>query len=76
MVKIENKTIKMITTTEEEIIEKMVGENHAFRRLNEVINFDELIAPYRELYSSIGDEGVDVIKGFIPSYDKFKQRGI
>jgi IS5 family transposase len=64
MVKIKNKTIKMITTTEEEIIEKMVGKNHAFRRLNEVINFDELIAPYRELYSSIGAEGVDVIKGF------------
>lgn len=64
MVKIEPKTIKMFTTTEEELIEKMVGSNHAFRRLNNLINFEELISPYRELYSTIGKEGVDVIKGF------------
>lgn len=64
MVKIESKTIKMITNTEEEIIEKMVDQNHAFRKLSNIINFEVLIAPYRELYSSIGAEGVDVIKGF------------
>ncbi|MCX6799731.1 MAG: hypothetical protein NT091_01120, partial [Candidatus Falkowbacteria bacterium] len=56
MVKIEPKTIKMITTTEEELIEKMVDNNHAFRRLNNLINFEELISPYRELYSTIGKE--------------------
>jgi len=64
MVKIEPKTIKMITTTEEELIEKMVSEKHAFRKLSSVVNFEELISPYRELYSSIGAEDVDVIKGF------------
>lgn len=64
MVKIEPKTIKMITTTEEEIIEKMVDKNHAFRKLSKVVDFETLISPYRELYSSIGAEGVDVIKGF------------
>jgi len=64
MVNCENKTIKMITTTEEEIIEKLVRHDHAFRKLNEVINFEELIIPYRELYSDIGKEGLDVIKGF------------
>ena len=64
MVKIEPKTIKMFTTTEEELIEKMVGSNHAFRKLNSLIAFEELISPYRELYSTIGKEGVDVIKGF------------
>jgi len=64
MVKIEPKTISMITTTEEELIEKMVSEKHAFRKLNNVIHFEALISPYRELYSSIGAEGVDVIKGF------------
>ena len=64
MVKIEPKTIKMITTTEEELIEKMVSEKHAFRKLNNVVDFEELISPYRELYSSIGAEGIDVIKGF------------
>ena len=60
----DNKTIKMITTTEEELIEKMVSEKHAFRKLSQVIDFEELISPYRKLYSDIGAEGVDVIKGF------------
>ena len=64
MVKIEPKTIKMITTTEEEIMEKLVKSDHAFRKLNEMIDFEELIVPYRKLYSDIGAEGVDVIKGF------------
>jgi len=49
MVKIEPKTIKMITTTEEELIEKMISGKHAFRKLNNVIDFEKLISPYREL---------------------------
>lgn len=64
MVKIEPKTIRMITTTEEEIMEKLVKSDHAFRKLNSVIDFETLVSPYRELYSSIGVEGIDVIKGF------------
>jgi IS5 family transposase len=64
MVKIDNKTVKWVTTTEEEIIEKMVDRNHAFRKLSSIIDFEILVYPYRELYSSIGAEGVDVIKGF------------
>lgn len=64
MVKQQNKTVKWVTTTEEEIIEKMVGQDHAFRKLNKIIDFEELAAPYRKLYSDIGAEGVDVIKGF------------
>jgi hypothetical protein len=33
--------------------------------LNQAVNFEELIAPYRDLYSSIGAEGIDgsVAKG-------------
>lgn len=64
MVKIEPKTIKMITTTEEEIIEKLIKPDNVFRKLNQLINFEELIAPYRDLYSDIGAEGIDVVKGF------------
>jgi IS5 family transposase len=64
MVKIEPKTISMITTTEEEIIEKIVQNNHVFRKLNSIIDFEKLISPYRELYSSVGTEGIDIIKGF------------
>lgn len=63
MVKRENMTIKMITTNEEEILEKLVPASHAFRKLNEVVNFAEVVSPYYELYSDIGTKGHDVIKG-------------
>ena len=64
MVNRENKTIKMITTNEEEILEKLVDENHAFRQLNELINFAEIVSPYYGLYSDIGAAGTDILKGF------------
>jgi IS5 family transposase len=64
MVNIENKTLKLFTSTEEEIIEKIVKEDHVFRKLNKLIDFEKLISPYRKLYSDTGAEGIDVIKGF------------
>jgi len=64
MVKRENKTIKMITTNEEEILEKLVAKDHTFRKLNEVINFAEVASPYYALYSEIGAKGIDILKGF------------
>ena len=64
MVKRENKTIKMITTNEEEILEKLVSSEHPFRKLNEVINFAEIASPYYALYSDIGAAGIDILKGF------------
>lgn len=64
MVNQENKTPRLFTSTEEEIIEKMIKEDHAFRKLKKIIDFEKLIAPYRKLYSDTGAEGIDVIKGF------------
>jgi len=64
MVKEENRTLKLFTSTEEEIFEKLIKEDHAFRKLKKIIDFEELIAPYRKLYSDTGAEGIDVIKGF------------
>lgn len=64
MVKTENKTLRLFTSTEEEIIERMIKEDHAFRKLKKIIDFEKLIAPYRKLYSNTGAEGIDVIKGF------------
>jgi len=64
MVNQENKTLRLFTSTEEEIIEKIVKEDHVFRKLNKIINFEKLIVPYRKLYSDTGAEGIDVIKGF------------
>jgi transposase, IS5 family len=64
MIQEENKTIKLFTSTEEEIIEKLVKEDHAFRKLNEIIDFEKLIIPYRKLYSDVGAEGINIVKGF------------
>ena len=64
MVNQENKTIKMITTNEEEILEKLVREDHAFRKIKELVNFCEIVSPYYSLYSDIGTKGIDIVKGF------------
>lgn len=64
MVKHDNKTVKWVTTTEEEIIEKMVDESHPFRKLNRLINFAEIISPYYQLYSDSGVAGINIVKGF------------
>lgn len=63
MVKRENKTIKMITTNEEEILEKLIPADHPFRKLNEIMNFAELVSPYYMLYSDTGTQGIDILKG-------------
>lgn len=64
MVKHDNKTVKWVTTTEEEIFEKMVDGDHPFRKLNQLINFAEIVSPYYQLYSEIGATGINIVKGF------------
>lgn len=54
----------MFISKEEEIMEKLVKEDHAFRKLNKIVNFEKLIVPCRSLYSDMGKEGIDVVKGF------------
>lgn len=64
MLKTKEQTGKLFLTIEEKIIEQLVREDHVFRKLNEIIDFSELVCPYRNLYSDIGAEGIDVVKGF------------
>jgi len=64
MVKTKEKTAKMFLTIEEKIIEQLVKEDHAFRKLNKIVNFEEILDPYYKLYSNIGVEGIDIVKGF------------
>jgi len=58
-----NQKTKLFTTDEEEIIEKLVKEEHVFRKLNNILDFDKLFTPLRKLYSTTGIEGIDVAKG-------------
>lgn len=64
MVSKEEKTVSWFRTNEEDIMEKMVKEDHAFRKLKNIIDFEEIAIPYRKLYSSTGAEGIDIVKGF------------
>ena len=64
MVNFENKTIKMITTNEEEILEKLVKSDDPFRKICELVNFHEIVSPYYNLYSKTGAKGIDIVKGF------------
>jgi IS5 family transposase len=65
MLKPINATVKWVTTSEEEILEKMISNDHAFRKLKTLIDFDALLAPYRStLYSDVGATGLDIGKGF------------
>jgi len=64
MVKQENKTIKMITTNEEEILEKLVKADDPFRKICELVNFYDIVSPYYNLYSDTGVKGIDIVKGF------------
>lgn len=59
-----NKSGKLLLTTEEELFNRIVDEKHPFRRLTAIIDFPTLIDPLRALYSTLGQTGIDIEKGF------------
>jgi len=64
MQKPSEKTEKMLLmSTEKEVFEIAVDASHPFRKLNAIINWSELIDPFRNSYSDLGDKGIDVEKG-------------
>jgi IS5 family transposase len=60
----DEKTKKMLLlSSEEEVFDLIIDKNHPLKRINEIINFEELIKPMRDAYSTIGSNGIDVEKG-------------
>lgn len=59
-----DKTSRMLLKTEEELFNTVIDENHPFRKLNQLIDFEAIIKPLRDLYSDWGQKGIDVNKGF------------
>lgn len=57
-------TTQMIFATEQEIFDALVTPDNAFRKINQLVNFTELVEPLRETYSDLGNTGFDVEKGF------------
>lgn len=55
---------KRLIEFEEEIFRRAVGENHAYKKLNRHINFEELVKPFTKLYSNLGQPGIPPVRGF------------
>jgi IS5 family transposase len=58
------KTERILLQTESEIFEKIVGEDHPFRRLNALLDFGSLLKPLASKYSPIGAVGLPIESGF------------
>jgi transposase, IS5 family len=53
----------LLLSSEEEVFNLIITENHPFKRINELIDFEALVNPMRATYSTIGAHGIDVEKG-------------
>lgn len=53
----------LLARTEEELFERIIQADHPFRRLNEIIAFNNVAEPLRACYSDLGSTGIDVQKG-------------
>lgn len=49
---------------EKALFSAVIPKNHAYRKLNRVINFTKLTKPLKSLYSNLGQHGIPVKKGF------------
>lgn len=58
-----NKTDRVILGTEGQVFDKIVGADHPFRRLNEIVDFDTLILPLQSCYSHTGTAGFPIESG-------------
>jgi len=64
MQKPSERTEKMLlVNTEKEVFDTVIPAAHPFRRLNEIVNWSELISPLAECYSDTGTPGLDMEKG-------------
>jgi IS5 family transposase len=56
-------TGKLLLTTEAELFNTIIDAKHPFRRLNEILDFETLVLPLRQVYSTLGTNGIDVERG-------------
>lgn len=53
----------LLINTEKQLFDMIVSKDHPFRKLNEIINWDELFSPLLSYYSNTGTPGIDLTKG-------------
>ena len=54
---------KETTALEEQIFTSVIPPDHAYRKVNALIDFEGLVAPLQKLYSPLGQHGIPVVKG-------------
>lgn len=59
-----NATSQMLFATAQDLYDRLVEADNPFRKLSALIDFNELIEPFRTLYSALGRTGIDITKGF------------
>lgn len=64
MQKPQNKNLSMQLLSEEEIFNLVLPSDHPFRKLNNLLDWEEIVKPLRHLYSNKGRNGIDIIRGF------------
>lgn len=55
---------QILSELEDQIISAAVGQNHAYRKLNRLIDFEKLSSPLKNLYSHLGQPGIPIVRGF------------
>lgn len=56
-------TAKLNLSSEDEVFALIINDNHPFKRINDIIDFQVLAEPMRATYSTMGAQGIDVEKG-------------
>lgn len=60
-----DKTNPFLLQTEADIFNKIIDNNHPFRRLKAIVDFEQFVNPLRYLYSDLGTTGIAIEKGFL-----------
>ena len=54
----------LLLSSEEELMARMMGENHPYKKIKKLIPLGELVAPLKELYKDKGAQGRAIEQGF------------
>lgn len=54
---------KVVADFEKKLFDTALGTDHAYRKLNRLINFNKLASDLQKLYSNLGQPGIPAVRG-------------
>lgn len=54
---------KTIASFEEQLLTSVISTDHAYRKMNRLINFDKIATMLAETYSNLGQKGIPAVRG-------------